>query len=62
MSLSRRAVKLATPMRYIEDTSRMEAAQLPNLIDCYLSALDPKIGDKERFLDHIRRRIKSSAR
>lgn len=60
--LRRRAINLATPMRYIEDTNRMEAAQLPDLIDCYLSALDSNIEDKARFLEQIRRRNKNSTR
>lgn len=60
--LRRRAVNLAMPMRYIEDTNRMEAAQLPNLVDCYLSLLDTNIGSKDRFRDQVIRRVKNSAR
>lgn len=53
--LLRRAANLATPMRYSEDTDRIEVAQLPNLIECYLSALEPNARDKERFLAKIKR-------
>jgi hypothetical protein len=53
--LRRRAVNLATPLRYSEDADRIKVAQLPNLIDSYLSALEPNARDKERFLAQITR-------
>jgi len=53
--LRRRAVNLATPLRYSDDADRIKAAQLPDLIDSYLSALEPNARDKERFLEQINR-------